>query len=180
MGGPMNVYEERKYPFLREEKEFLRAAVEADVPVLGICLGAQLIACACGAAVTKAAAKEIGWSEVALTDAGKKNPLFGGLPPRLAVFQWHEDMFDVPEGGELLASSPECPNQAFQYRRAAGFQFHVEITPRLIQDWFPNPAERGPLLEGFQSRQGPFEEQAQKMYNNLVRILSFPPVTQAG
>jgi len=92
----MNVYEELRYPFLRDETHFLQAAAR-ELPVLGICLGAQLIAKAAGAAVTKNPVEELGWSTVSLTSAGLGDPLFCGLPATLPVFQWHGDTFAVPE-----------------------------------------------------------------------------------
>jgi GMP synthase-like glutamine amidotransferase len=103
MGGPMNVYEEDRYPFLRDETRFLQDAAARDLPVLGICLGAQMIAKAAGAAVTKNPIDEVGWSSVRLTGEGLADPLFCGLPAVLPVFQWHGDTFAIPEGGALLA-----------------------------------------------------------------------------
>ena len=105
MGGPMNVYEEDRYPFLKDETTFLERAIPRDIPVIGICLGAQMIAKACGAVIGKAPVKEVGWREVGLTDAGRVDALFSGVPERLEVFQWHEDAFDIPVGGKLLITA---------------------------------------------------------------------------
>ncbi|HHT9125489.1 MAG TPA: type 1 glutamine amidotransferase [Candidatus Brocadiia bacterium] len=136
LGGPMNVYEEEKYPFLKLEDSFLRDAVRKEVPILGICLGAQLLAKACGAKVEKAKAKEIGWYKIPLTSKGKKDPLFRGIDNELNVFQWHGDTFNIPDGGVRLAESNICPNQAFRYgKNAYGIQFHVEVTKQMIQEW---------------------------------------------
>ncbi|MEE9201124.1 MAG: gamma-glutamyl-gamma-aminobutyrate hydrolase family protein [Candidatus Brocadiales bacterium] len=137
LGGPMGVYDDTEvYPFLAWEDAFLSRAIREDVPVLGICLGAQLIAKAAGARVTKAPEKEIGWSGVTLTDEGRADPLFKGLSPEILVFQWHGDTFDIPEGGRRLAASDVCPNQAFRVGRAAyGLQFHLEVTPPMINQW---------------------------------------------
>jgi len=170
MGGPMSVHDEGRHPFLRAETEFLRAAVQADVPVLGICLGAQLIARACGADVTKAPAKEVGWSEVVLTAAGLADPLFRGEPPVFPVFQWHEDTFDVPVGGELLATSPACHHQAFRIRRAVGLQFHVEVMREMLLDWFPDPAGCSPLIGRFDELEQDFARHARTIYANLVAV----------
>ncbi|MCQ9207077.1 MAG: type 1 glutamine amidotransferase [Omnitrophica bacterium] len=135
LGGPMNVYEEEKHPFLEQELKFLRRTVKAEIPLMGICLGAQMIAKACGAKISKADNKEIGWHRVRLTDKGLKDPLFEGLGRELEVFQWHEDQFDVPEEGFLLAESDICP-QAFKVgKNAYGLQFHYEVTPQMIERW---------------------------------------------
>ena len=136
MGGPMNVYEEERYPFLRAETRFLQLAAEIRLPILGICLGAQMIAKAAGAAVTKNHVEEVGWSSVNLTAAGEDDLLFHGLPPVLPVFQWHGDTFAIPEGGRLLATGSECRNQAFGYRGSYGLQFHLEADRGLLASWF--------------------------------------------
>ena len=136
MGGPMNVYEEEQYPFLRDETRFLQAAAVHDLPVLGICLGAQMIAKAAGAAVTRNHVEEVGWSSVELTDAGEADPLFRGLPTVLPVFQWHGDTFSIPEGGTLLATGDACRNQAFRFRQSYGLQFHLEADRALLAEWF--------------------------------------------
>jgi GMP synthase-like glutamine amidotransferase len=143
MGGPMNVYEEQRYPFLRDETVFLQGAAARDLPVLGICLGAQMIAKAAGAAVTKNRVEEVGWGEVTLTDAGAADPLCRGLPASLPVFQWHGDTFGIPEGGALLATGSECRNQALRFRRCYGLQFHLEADRPLLAAWFAGaPGER--------------------------------------
>jgi GMP synthase-like glutamine amidotransferase len=142
MGGPMNVYEEERYPFLRDETRFLQDAAARDLPVLGICLGAQMIAKAAGAAVTKNPVEEVGWKTVDLTDEGLADPLFRGLPAVLPVFQWHGDTFAVPDGGALLATGTDCHNQAFRFRRSYGLQFHLEADRALLAAWFAGkPAE---------------------------------------
>ena len=142
MGGPMNVYEEEQYPFLRDETRFLQDAAARGLPVLGICLGAQMIAKAAGAAVTKNPVEEVGWKTVDLTDEGLADPLFRSLPAVLPVFQWHGDTFAVPDGGALLATGTDCHNQAFRFRRSYGLQFHLEADRALLAAWFAGkPAE---------------------------------------
>lgn len=136
MGGPMNVYEEAQYPFLRDETRFLQQAVATGVPVLGICLGAQMIAKAAGAAVTKNRVEEVGWSTVTLTAAGGDDPLFRGLPAVVPVFQWHGDTFAIPDGGVLLATGSACAHQAFRVKRSYGLQFHLEADRALLEGWF--------------------------------------------
>ena len=136
MGGPMNVYEEQQYPFLRDETRFLQEAAARDLPVLGICLGAQMIAKAAGAAVTKNRVEEVGWGTVSLTGEGLADPLFRGLPATLPVFQWHGDTFGIPAGGTLLATGEDCHHQALRFRRSYGLQFHLEADRALLGDWF--------------------------------------------
>ena len=136
LGGPMNVYEEETYPFLKREDDFIRQVLREEIPFLGICLGAQLLAKACGASVTKARHKEIGWFEVSLTAEGQWDPLFRGLGGSVPIFQWHGDTFGVPEGGTLLATGDLCRNQAFRVGSTAyGLQFHAEVTPRMVGEW---------------------------------------------
>jgi len=136
MGGPMNVYQESEFPFLKHEDAFIREIVKRGVPFLGVCLGAQLLAKACGSLVYRAPVGEMGWSEVRLTPAGSADPMFKNLPQVLSVFQWHEDTFDIPDAGTLLATSRSCANQAFCIgKRAYGFQFHVEVSPDIVSSW---------------------------------------------
>lgn len=127
MGGPMSVNDEATLPWLRPEKEFVRAAVAHGVPVIGICLGAQLIASALGARVYRNAAKEIGWFPIRATAGGADTFCF---PEQCTVFHWHGETFDLPAGAVRLAQSAACQNQAFQFKRhVIGLQFHLETTP---------------------------------------------------
>ncbi len=105
LGGPMNVDDETSFPILRWEKRIIRAAIDEAVPILGICLGAQLIATTLGAAVFHGAVKEIGWSPISITPHGQVDSLLGYLPENATVFQWHGDGFELPAGAILLASS---------------------------------------------------------------------------
>jgi len=135
LGGPVGVYEQEIYPFLADELRILEARLKAGRPVLGICLGAQLMAAALGARVYPAPAKEVGWAPVTLSAAGRESVLRhvdGGVP----VLHWHGDTFDLPEGATLLASSETCPHQAFSYGPAAlALQFHLEMVPAEIERW---------------------------------------------
>lgn len=136
LGGPMNVYEEERYPFLRDEDILLKRVVEEEVPFLGICLGAQLMAKAAGAKVIRNPEKEIGWYKIVLNDYGLHDDLFKGFPEVFTVYQWHGDTFGIPEGGRRLAFSELCQNQVLKYgRNAYGIQFHVEITKEMIAQW---------------------------------------------
>jgi GMP synthase (glutamine-hydrolysing) len=134
MGGPMCANDD--LPFLHREAELIREAVNLGFPVLGICLGSQLIAKALGAKVYKSTVPEIGWFHVCVTAAGASDPVFAQLESPLPVFNWHQDTFDLPPGAELLATTPVCTNQAFRWgRNVYGFQFHPEMTPAMIEDW---------------------------------------------
>lgn len=128
LGGPMSVNDEQEYPWLKAEKAYVRTLIEARIPVLGICLGAQLIASAMGARVYPAREPEIGWFPVAgVAEPGASAFVF---PRSLQVFHWHGETFDLPARATRLASSPVCPNQAFALgSRCVGVQFHLETTP---------------------------------------------------
>ena len=134
MGGPMSVNDETGYPWLVPEKEFIRNAIEENRAVIGICLGAQLIACAMGAAVYPNREKEIGWFPVTAEPVSGADDRFS-FPRELLVFHWHGETFDLPEGATWLARSYACENQAFQLgRRVIGMQFHLETTPDAARD----------------------------------------------
>jgi GMP synthase (glutamine-hydrolysing) len=171
MGGPMNVYEEDKYPYLRDETLFLHKAIDADLPVLGICLGAQMIAKASAAQVTRSPKEEVGWGVVHVTDAGCSDVLFQGLPRNLEVFQWHGDMFHIPENGTLLAEGTDCPHQAFRCRNAFGLQFHVEVTADILADWFADSPDKPKILDRYNRVKQELEMNAKKMYTNFLNLL---------
>jgi len=142
LGGPMNVYEEDRYPFLRDEDLFIKEAIQRGKSILGICLGAQLIAKALGAKVFKASVKEVGWYDVSLTRIGSLDPLFTHLQKSFPVFQWHEDTFDIPGGAILIATSTPVPHQAFRYGdNGYGLQFHLEVTKEMILKWMESYEE---------------------------------------
>lgn len=136
LGGPMGVYETDVYPFIEKEVRLISSALRMRLPILGVCLGAQLLAKAAGAKVYKGSAKEIGWYDVELTEEGSDDMLFLGMPYRFNVFQWHGDTFDVPRGGVRLASSGLFPNQVIKVgANAYGFQFHLEVTEEMVKEW---------------------------------------------
>ncbi len=136
LGGPMNVYEERKYPFLKKENSSIKEALKINKPMLGICLGAQIIARAAGAKVYPAKRKEIGWFTLNLTTGGIENDVFRGLERQFTVFQWHGDTFDIPSGSIKLAKSNLFPNQAFSIGKTIyALQFHLEVTKKMILEW---------------------------------------------
>lgn len=136
MGGPMSVNDEAELPWLREEKRFIREAVQSGVPVLGVCLGAQLIASALGARVYRNRQKEIGWFPVEAIHTDGDQFCF---PDKLQVFHWHGETFDLPPGAVQLARSAACENQAFQVgRRTIALQFHLEVTPEAVRAFVDN------------------------------------------
>lgn len=168
MGGPMNVYEDWKFPFLADETAFLQRAIAADIPVIGICLGAQLIARAWGARVYRAPVEEIGWGTVRLTGEGREDPLFQGIPETMNVLQWHGDTFDVPDGGVLLAAGEDVPHQAFRVGRAWGLQFHVEVDRPMLADWFSDSELKDSILGRYATIRDDFDETARRIYTNLL------------
>jgi GMP synthase-like glutamine amidotransferase len=143
MGGPMAVYEMHRYPFLINEALLIDKAIKANKHVLGVCLGAQMIAHVLGARVYHGKQKEIGWYEVSLTDNGIKDPCMSQLvvdgKNAAQVFQWHGDTFDLPRGAVRLASSSLYPNQAFRFSdNVYALQFHIEVTPSIVREWLKN------------------------------------------
>lgn len=134
MGGPMGVYDEDAYPWLADEKKHIWRAIDAGKPVLGICLGAQLIAAALGAEVAPHCCKEIGWFPVAVADEAAGHPILAGLNDAMMVFHWHGDRFEIPEGALHLMRSAACDHQAFLYgERVFGLQFHLEMDKAAIE-----------------------------------------------
>jgi GMP synthase (glutamine-hydrolysing) len=136
LGGPIGVYETKEYPFLKGEIAAVERRLKLGRPVLGLCLGAQIMAKALGARVYQGKRKELGWSPLALTDAGRKSAL-AELGARASVLHWHGDTFDLPREAALLASTPLYPNQAFAWRKhALALQCHIETTVRGLERWF--------------------------------------------
>lgn len=137
MGGPMGVHDDLSW--LADERALLRQAVEAGLPVLGVCLGAQQLAAALGAQVSAGPAPECGIGEVHLTTAAISDPVFGPAPTPLPCVHWHGDTFALPEGAVRLAGNAAYENQAFRFgARAYGLQFHVEVTASLVAHWGPH------------------------------------------
>lgn len=150
LGGAMGIHDEALHPFLVAVKSFIRGALAAGVPYLGICLGGQLLADVLGGVVTSGSSGEKGTLSVTLTPAGCDDPLFAGIPASFITFQWHNDTFAIPAGGTLLASSSACQNQAFRVgERAWGLQFHPEVTAEIIAAWAQWNEETAPRGERF-------------------------------
>jgi GMP synthase-like glutamine amidotransferase len=146
MGGPMSANDD--LPYIRQEVALIQEAISLGKPVLGVCLGAQLIAKAMGSRVYPNGKKEIGWYPVRFAEGAATDRLFGGLTGPELVFHWHGETFDLPSGAELLASSDYCRNQAFRAGvNVYGLQFHLEVTPDMISDWCRQDANCGDMRE---------------------------------
>lgn len=145
LGGPMNIYEHQAHPWLIAEKVFIAEALLARKKVLGICLGAQLLADVLGGSTTRNAQCEIGWHPVRLTPAGESDRAFKGFESVFVPFHWHGDRFELPPGSQSLMTSEACAHQAFSAGAGVvGIQFHLEVTAANLRDWFaleqPTPA----------------------------------------
>ncbi|MEM4566210.1 MAG: gamma-glutamyl-gamma-aminobutyrate hydrolase family protein [Archaeoglobaceae archaeon] len=133
LGGPMGAYEEELYPFLKREFHIIAEAIKNRIPLLGICLGAQMIAKTLGAKVYRGEnGKEIGWINVRKV---ANHELFSEFPDELRVLQWHQDTFDLPNGAHRIYSSKKYANQAFVFDKAVGLQFHIEVTREMVKQW---------------------------------------------
>lgn len=181
LGGPMNVDEETKYPWLIKENIFIQDIIAQSIPFLGICLGSQLLAKAAGAKVVKSPVKEIGWYNVTLTPEGRKDPLFQGFSEDDMIYHWHGDMFEIPSQGTLLATAQECPHQALKVgNNAYGLQFHIEITDKSIQEWCDEYAHNDlpgrkehvkSMINDYWLYQKKFNQQAEVVYKNFLEIV---------
>lgn len=179
MGGPMGVYEEEKHPFIKKELRLLESALKKRVPVLGVCLGAQLLARAAGARVYKGGAREIGWHRVALEDEAISDRLFTGFPDEFTVFQWHGDTFDIPSGAVRLASSVLFPNQVIKAGpNAYGVQFHFEVTESMVREWLAINRDElaearidaGAVLAGTPSAIGEVNRLGNMLFSRFLRL----------
>lgn len=133
MGGPMSVND--PLPWIPQVTHLIQQAVAADIPVLGHCLGGQLMAKALGAPVTRNPVKEIGWFPVSVVESGTARDWFGDLPPSFPVYHWHGETFAIPSAATRILASAHCPNQGFVLGKHLALQCHVEMTPQLIADW---------------------------------------------
>ncbi|MBV9988489.1 MAG: amidotransferase [Chitinophagaceae bacterium] len=164
MGGPMNVDEESTYPWLKAEKRYIKSAIDSGKKIIGICLGAQLIAAALGEPVFRGKEKEIGFFPVSFSSIARQNPWFAHFPERYTVFHWHGDTFDLPEQARLIASTAVCRSQAFVIGdNILGIQFHPEMTKETIEQMLLHDA-------GELSEKGPWIQQAEAIRNGYDHL----------
>ena len=176
-GGSMHADQDHHHPWLRDENEFIRGLLDRQVPLLGVCLGIQLMAKAEGAAVYPLAdGPEIGWLRVELADAAADDPVFAGLPGRFDAFTWHYYTYDVPPGADELARSARC-NQAYRLGETAwGIQFHAEVTLQTIYDWladeddFPTDLDRAAFRADTEERIGAWNELGRSLCGAFVEV----------
>jgi GMP synthase-like glutamine amidotransferase len=184
MGGPMDVWEEDQHPWLVAEKRAIRAAVERGLPYMGVCLGHQLLGAAMGGCVGKAPQAEVGILDVALTEAGRRDPLFAGIAPLFKALQWHgAEVAAAPPGATVLAQSPLCGVQAMRIGRwAYSLQYHTELTESTVAEWSRVPAyacsldqtlgaSALPKFEG-EARQhmADFNRDSRRLYDNFMTL----------
>jgi len=180
MGGPMSTYEMNRYPWMKREMRFIENAIAQGKVVVGICLGAQLIAQTLGAQVYPNADKEIGWFPIKLTEAGKQSALFGEFPEEFSVFHWHGDSFDLPSQAVRIAENEGCLNQAFVYgENVVGLQFHLDFTKRSVEQLLHHcktDISVGPYIQSedaMLSKETRFKEANNKMFGILDRLEGF-------
>ena len=175
LGGPMSVHDVVAYPWLAAELQFIHQCLEAHIPTLGICLGAQLIAKACGAQVYPNPHKEIGWFPIMGT--GSERPDTFAFPASQNVFHWHGETFDLPSGAQLLAHSSACRHQAFQRGRSVlGLQFHLETTPTSAQALVAHCRDElvpGPYIQSEQAILGASPADYQAINQLMTEVLQF-------
>ncbi|WP_336786101.1 type 1 glutamine amidotransferase [Paenibacillus sp. MMO-177] len=161
LGGPMSVYQEEQYPWLADEKRFVKSAMDRGIKILGICLGAQMLAEILGAKVYRHTLKEIGWHRI--ERIGEEHPWLKEMPAEFHSFQWHGDTFDLPEGASLLATSEACGHQAFSYGDdVLALQFHLETTPACMEQMVTRWASE--LVDA------PYIQSAEEIRRNMHRV----------
>jgi GMP synthase-like glutamine amidotransferase len=175
MGGPMNIYEHERHPWLIAEKKLIRDACVRNKKILGICLGAQLLADVTGGRVTQNKCQEIGWFDVQITAEGASSPFLQGLPATFKPFHWHGDTFSIPKGSANLLKSDACVNQAFDGPGRLGLQFHLEVTLEDARRWLEleSPVADHSVQDAAEILREParFEENARLMGRILERFL---------
>ena len=176
LGGEMGVHDTERFPFLERVRTFMTRAIEAGTPLLGICLGGQLLAQLAGGEVSSPSRHgEKGISLVSLTPAGAIDPLFAGLPTDFVTFQLHNDSFSVPPGATLLAGSALCPTQAFRLgRHGYGVQFHPEVERRIVAAWGALSTHPTNLLAGFLEHEDEFNAASRALLANFLTLAGLP------
>lgn len=180
LGGPMGVYEMDQYPHLKVVSRLIREVINRNLKVLGICLGAQLIAHALGARVYKGHREEIGWLDIELTGEALRDPLMlalakhpsvGDVWRKFRVFHWHGDTFEIPMGAVHLAKSSLYENQAFKYRyNIYALQFHIEVTKELLEQWFEEHPQREQILKDTEKIYPEYSERAHNFYDSFFAL----------
>jgi GMP synthase-like glutamine amidotransferase len=168
LGGVMGVHDEAQHPFLREIKDFMGRMVAVGTPLLGICLGGQLLADVAGGEVSSNRCGEKGLVEVALTVAGAADPLFARIDECFRAFQWHNDSFTIPPGAAHLAGSAACPGQAFRTGNAWGVQFHPEVDSAIVSAWSRRAPARGQLIDEFAAAESVHRALARRLLANFL------------
>ena len=182
MGGPMGVHDEDEYPWLTLEKEFIESVLEREVPVLGVCLGAQLIAEVLGAGVYKNVYEEIGWFPVKRTK-GLLDERVQKLPTSFDALHWHGDTFDIPSGASNFIVSDGCANQAFVYGESVlGLQFHLEMLPHNVEELYQacgKPEKRGTYIQTLEEMLAPTDkfQNASEILEELLETFIFRKLT---
>ncbi len=152
LGGPMGIGDQALYPWLNDEQRLIGEVIEREKIVVGVCLGAQLIADLLGARVSRNPQPEVGWFPVTLTAAGRHSPLFAGEDHQFTALHWHQDRFSIPDGCSNLASSQFCKNQAFQYgNHVLGMQFHIECDEAAVKRLLRDAYNDWPAADSVQS-----------------------------
>ncbi|RMG00810.1 MAG: amidotransferase [Nitrospirae bacterium] len=174
MGGPMAVYEMDKYTYLRDEAGLIEGFLKNEKPVLGVCLGAQMVAHVLGARVYPGNTKEIGWYMVKLTPEGLSDPATKALEVdgtgEAEVFQWHGDTFDIPKGCVRLASSEAFPNQAFVFNgNTYALQFHIEVTPSIVEEWFSGEDTQKEMVRHTEEIYEWYSKRAREFYRRFFK-----------
>ncbi|PLX93185.1 MAG: hypothetical protein C0621_08270 [Desulfuromonas sp.] len=172
LGGYMGVHDQQQYPYLADLLTVLRESAEKGTPLLGICLGGQLLAHALGGDVSAKTRGEKGLVEIRLTPQGEADPLFSDIDSGFLAFQWHNDSFTPPANADLLASSRDCPGQAFRYKNAWGLQFHPEVDADLVQRWSePVDPDGTTYLTPFRAAQQEHYSMAKQLFENFLAQL---------
>jgi GMP synthase (glutamine-hydrolysing) len=188
LGGPVGVYESDYYPWIRDELALLHRCVTLGKPVIGLCLGAQMLATVLGARVYPSPVKELGWKPLILTEAGRSSVVAPLGQAGTSMLHWHGDTFDLPEGAQLLASTAEVPNQVFEYDNTLGFQCHPEIQAEDIERWLVGHACEISATAGVSvaqlradtARLAPaLRTQARQMFSDWLVRVGFPAPVEA-
>ena len=177
LGGPMNVYEEERYPYLKQLNTTIRNFATGEGFYLGFCLGGQLLAKALGAKVRRNHTKEIGNFEIQLTAGGVEDPVFKGFEQMFPALEWHGDTFEIPEGALQLVESELCANQAFRFKNAYGLQFHLEATPEMLAEWVKvyedelteEEIDAAALIEELKIKADIYRKLSNQLFTNLFR-----------